>query len=72
MILTGYAPPSPTILDKVQSLQIPALYAPVCSYDAMKMITSFTSKIRTEDHLKVEKAINTVEEHIDFDLLCSS
>ncbi|MBA3603078.1 MAG: AAA family ATPase [Parachlamydiaceae bacterium] len=70
MILTGYTPPSPAIIEKIQFLQIPALYAPVCSFDAMKLITSFTSKIRTEDQLKVEKAISIVEQHIDFNLLC--
>jgi phosphate acetyltransferase len=70
MILTGYTPPSPAIIAKVNELNIPALYAPVCSYDAMKMITSFTSKIRTEDLIKVEKAISVVEQHIDYDRLC--
>ncbi|MGZ3633249.1 MAG: phosphotransacetylase family protein [Parachlamydiaceae bacterium] len=70
MILTGYSPPSEAIIEKVNQYHIPALYAPVCSYDAMKLITSFTSKIRTEDLLKVEKAIHIVEQHIDFDRLC--
>lgn len=70
MILTGNAPPSASTVEALKTLEIPALYAPVCSFDAMKMITSFTSKIRTEDQLKVEKAISIVEQHIDFDLLC--
>ncbi len=69
MILTGHVHPSPTIIEQIQAFQIPALYAPVCSFDAMKMITSFTSKIGTEDQLKVQKAISIVEQHIDFNLL---
>lgn len=70
MILTGMTPPSPAIIEKVKAYEIPALYAPLCSFDAMKMITSFTSKIRTEDQLKVEEAIHVVERHVDFDRLC--
>jgi phosphate acetyltransferase len=71
MILTGHQTPNPAIIEKMRQLEIPVLYAPLCSYDAMKMITSFTSKIRTEDILKVEKAISLVEHNIDFDLLCT-
>lgn len=70
MILTGYHQPNGDIIERLQELDIPMLYVPLCSYDAMKMITSFTSKIRTEDVPKVEKAISLVEEHIDFDLFC--
>lgn len=69
IILTGSVPPSTQIIEKIKELQIPALYAPVCSFDAMKHISSFTSKIRTEDLLKVEKAISVVEQYVDFDLL---
>lgn len=70
MILTGSTAPSLGLIEKVNAYQIPALYAPLCSFDAMKMITSFTSKIRTEDYLKVEEAIHLVERHVDFDRLC--
>jgi dethiobiotin synthase len=69
MILTGTTPPSHTILQLVQDENIPALYAPICSFDAMKMITSFTSKIRTDDHLKIQKAIAIVESHVDFEAI---
>jgi phosphate acetyltransferase len=72
MILTGKKPPSPTILKEIRQHTMPVLYAPLCSYDAMKMITSFTAKIRTKDLLKIEKAIKIVEENINFDQLCNS
>lgn len=70
MILTGYRPPSRLMIEKLQELDLPVLYVPLCSYDAMTTIASFTSKIRTEDILKVERAISLVEKHLDFDLLC--
>lgn len=70
MILTSIHPPSESILKEIQKENIPILYTPLCSYDAMKMITGFVSKIRTEDTLKVDQAIKLVEENIDFDLLC--
>ncbi len=70
MILTGRHPPSEAIIEEIRSVDIPILYAPICSYDAMKKITSFIAKIRLEDVLKIEKAIALVEHHIDFDLLC--
>lgn len=70
MILTSMHPPSEAILKQISQVDIPILYAPVCSYDAMKMITSFNAKIRSEDVPKVEKAISLVENNLDFDLLC--
>jgi phosphate acetyltransferase len=72
MILTGKQPPNGKILERISLVDIPILYVPLCSYDAMKMITSFTAKIRTEDIPKVEKAISLVEENLDLDLLCKN
>lgn len=69
MILTGRSAPRPIILDKIRRTNIPCLYAPVSSYKAMQMITSFTAKIQQEDTHKIQKAIDLVEPHIDFDLL---
>lgn len=71
MILTSMHPPRAEIIKEIRKVDIPTLYAPLCSYDAMKMITSFIAKIRMEDVLKVEKAIKLVEENINFDLLCN-
>lgn len=70
LILTSRQPPKNQVLKAIQKSDIPVLYAPICSYDAMEMITSFTAKIRTEDSEKVEKAITLVEQNINFDLLC--
>ncbi len=72
LILTGRHPPSKDSLEALSKTNIPSLYAPVCSFDAMKMITSFTAKIRTKDLPKIERAIKLVEENIDFDLLTTS
>lgn len=69
MILTGRHAPSSFIIEQIKRADIPALYAPVCSYDAMKMITSFTAKIRGEDLPKIEQAIQLVEQNINFDIL---
>lgn len=70
MILTGRLKPEADILEKIRQSQVPILYAPMCTYEAMRKITSFTAKIRKEDTSKVSKAIELVESHIDFDLLC--
>lgn len=72
MILTSRLPPSVEILEQIKRVDIPILYAPVCSYDAMKMITSFIAKIRRGDLKKIEKAINVVEGNVNFDLLCGN
>ncbi len=72
MILTSAHAPRQQIIEEIRKADIPVLYAPLCSYDAMKKITSFIAKIRTEDVLKVEKAIKLVEENLDFDLLCAN
>jgi len=69
IILTGRQHPSESILATIKQHHIPVLYAPICSYDAMKMITSFIAKIRTGDTLKIERAIKLVEENVNFDLL---
>jgi phosphate acetyltransferase len=70
MILTSNNPPSGSILEKIKQANIPVLYAPVCSYDAMKMITSFNTKIRVEDRSKIQKAISLVEQNLNLDILC--
>ena len=72
MILTGSAPPRQTIVEALKKANIPMLYAPVSSYRAMEMITSYTVKIRKEDKEKINEAIALVESHIDFDTLSKS
>ncbi len=72
LILTSKAPPTQTILDQIKQANIPILYTPICSYDAMKMITSFSAKTRPEDILKIEKAISLVEQHLDFNILAKN
>ncbi len=69
LILTGRRPPSQEVMKLIQEANMPVLYVPICSYDAMKKITSFKAKIRNEDVTKVEKAIKLVEENIDFEKL---
>lgn len=69
MILTGDIPPSHILLEEIRRANIPMLYTPVTMYAAMKMITSFTAKIRNEDIQKVQEAIDVVESHIDFERL---
>lgn len=69
LILTGRHPPSLQIIKRLQKANIPTIYAAISTYDAMKMITSFTAKIRKEDTSKVEKAIELVESHLDFNFL---
>ena len=71
MILTGKEPPKPSLIEQIQKAQIPMLHAPVSSFAAMKMINTYTAKIRKEDTAKIEEAIRVVESHIDFDLLFS-
>jgi len=69
LILTGKTAPSDAIRQALESADLPALYVPLCSYDTMKMITSSTAKIRKEDTLKVQRAIQLVEPELDFDRL---
>ncbi len=71
MILTGRHPPRPAIVEQIKRSHIPMLYAPLSSYMAMKLITSYTAKIRQEDVMKVKEAIEVVEAHIDFELLAT-
>lgn len=69
LILTGRYPPSEAIIEKLKASEIPTLYAAEPTFEAMRMITSFTAKIHRQDISKVEKAIDLVEHHIDFDRL---
>jgi len=69
IILTGGTPPRQTIVEALKKANIPMLYAPVSSYKAMEMITSYTVKIRKEDKEKIQEAVELVESHIDFDKL---
>ena len=69
LILTGRRVPSSAILDKIQESEVPVLYAPVTSYDAMQMITHFIAKIRRDDVFKIAEAIKVVEANVDFEAL---
>lgn len=67
MILTGRVAPSPELIMRIRSSNVPIIYVPCHSYDAMKLISSFVSKIRAHDVTKVEHAIKLVEENIQLD-----
>lgn len=67
MILTGDYPPRHYIIEELKKANIPMIYTPFHSHTAMKMITSFTAKIQTEDLEKIKEAIEVVEKHLDFD-----
>lgn len=69
LILTGRRDPSSTILEAIQQSDLPALYAPLDSYTAMKKITSFIAKTGKGDTRKIDQAIKLVEDHINLDLL---
>ncbi|MEM7174765.1 MAG: AAA family ATPase [Chlamydiota bacterium] len=69
IILTGDIPPRQAIIDALKKAEIPMLYAPVSSYKAMEMITSYTVKIRTGDQEKVKEAIDLAVNHINFEQL---
>ncbi len=69
IILTGRHPPSPSLIKRLQSSSIPCLYTSRATYDVMKLIASFTAKIRKGDISKVEKAIHIVEKYVNFNLL---
>lgn len=71
MILTGRKPIGKELLEQIKKVDLPVLHASVNSYNAIKMITHFTAKIRNEDTWKVEKAIELVEKNIDFEALVS-
>lgn len=72
IILTGKAPPKETLVDQIKRTHIPMLYVPLSSFMTLKMIHSYTTKIRKEDKVKIEEAVKVVESHIDFDALLSS
>lgn len=72
IILTGNVPPRQTIVEALKKANIPMLYAPVSSYKAMEMITSYTVKIRKEDKEKIVEAVELVESHIDFEKLSTA
>lgn len=69
LILTGNLPPKPFLVEELKKAHIPAFYTPTNTYNSMKMITSYTAKLRKEDLPRVKEAIDIVESHVDFDLL---
>jgi phosphate acetyltransferase len=69
LILTGQSAPREELLQRIKTLDIPILHTPLCSFDAMKKINSFSAKIRQEDTEKVKEAIDTVEHNISFEAL---
>ena len=69
LILTGKHPPQTKVVELIKSVDIPVIYAPLCSYEAMQLLTSHVAKINAEDSLKIKQAIEVTETGIDLDLL---
>jgi phosphate acetyltransferase len=69
MILTGMIPPKDSLVEQLKQAKIPAFYSPVHTFHAMKLISSYTAKLRTEDTERVEEAISLVASHINFEEL---
>lgn len=72
IILTGRLEPSIPLKEEIRKSNIPVIYTQTNSYDAMKKITSFIAKIRLEDRMKIEKAIDLIERSISFEDLLKS
>ena len=72
MILTGKHPPKESIVDQIRRADIPMIYVPLSSFIAMKMINTYTTKIRKDDYPKIEEAVRVVEQYVDFDQLLKS
>ncbi len=72
MILTGDMHPTPSIMKSLKKADIPMFYTPLSSYNVMEKITSFTAKIKAEDHEKVQEAIDLVQANIDFPKLINA
>ncbi len=71
-IFTGSTPPSKYIVDQIKKANIPMFYSAQSSFTAMKMITSFTAKIRLEDTEKIREAIDVMEKNINFERLIAA
>jgi len=69
IILTGRHPPTPQLIEKLKMSKIPSLYADTNSFEAMRLISTFIAKIHRKDVLKIQKAIDLVENSIDFTYL---
>lgn len=65
-IFTGKYKPSQEIIEALREAEIPSLYAPYPTFEAMHMISSFVAKIDGHDIEKVELAIKLVESQLHF------
>lgn len=67
LILTSQTPPRDEILRRLANLDMPVIYTSACTFDVMKKVSTFKAKILREDTVKVQEAINTVEQNIKID-----
>lgn len=72
LILTSQQAPSEKLVEKLKRANIPALYTPKPTFDVMQSINTYTAKIRKGDEEKVDKAIDLVSSHLNFNLLMQS
>ena len=71
IILTGKTAPREWVCQALKASHIPALYAPLCSFEVMKRITTFTAKIGKHDRVKIEKAIALIKAGVECSRLIS-
>ncbi len=69
IMLTGRYEPRADLVKRLADADIPMIYAPVNTFEAMQKITKHTAKIRIEDSEKVNEAIQLVENNTDIDEL---
>lgn len=70
LLLTGEHSPSKRIIEAADTVHMPLLYAPISNCQLMDRLAHFTAKIRQGDQAKIQRAVDLVETHIDFDRLC--
>jgi hypothetical protein len=67
VIITGKVPPSTSQINQLKAEQMPALFIDLPSFTVMKQIIPYVSQFLIEDTEKIEKAIELVQSHFNFD-----
>lgn len=75
LVLTGWDPPSKSMIQDLDDVDIPCIYVPpsTCdSYTLTARISNFVAKLSRDDEHRLALAINHVSKHIDLSIFQAS
>lgn len=72
LLITGGTMEENALFDKAKAAKLPIINVKENAYQAMERVSQHIGKLRNEDPIKITRAIDLVESHLNFDLIAKA